>query len=62
VALGGGVVVGERTLVGIGSAARPAVRIGADVIVGAGSAIVRDILDGATVAGCPARPLLRGRT
>lgn len=58
-ALAGNVAVGERTLVGVGSAVRPGVTIAADVVVGAGSAVVSDIPAGITVAGAPARPLVR---
>jgi sugar O-acyltransferase (sialic acid O-acetyltransferase NeuD family) len=57
--LAGNVHIGERTLVGVGSTVRPDIRIGADVVIGAGSVVVADIPDGATVAGAPARPLIR---
>lgn len=56
-ALAGNVVVGARALVGIGSAVRPGIRIGDDAVIGAGSAVVRDVAPGARVAGVPARPL-----
>jgi UDP-perosamine 4-acetyltransferase len=59
VALAGNVRVGERTLIGVGSSVRPGVWIGADVTVGAGSAVVTDIGDGLVVAGAPARRLNR---
>jgi UDP-perosamine 4-acetyltransferase len=55
-ALGGGVSVGPRALVGIGATVLPKVRIGADAVVGAGSVVTRDVADGATVLGVPARP------
>ena len=42
---------------GVGSAVRPGVRIGADATVGAGSAVVADVPDGVVVAGTPARAL-----
>ena len=56
-ALAGRVRVGRRTLVGVGTAVRPGIVIGADAVVGAGSVVVRDVPDGETVAGCPAKPL-----
>ena len=37
----------------------PDVEIGANVIVGAGAAVVSDVSDGLTVVGNPAKPLIR---
>lgn len=55
VALGGGVRVGERVLLGTGACVLPGVRIADDVVVGAG-AVVREDIDGpGTWAGVPAR-------
>jgi sugar O-acyltransferase (sialic acid O-acetyltransferase NeuD family) len=56
-ALGGGVVIGARTHLGLGAVARPLVQIGADVRVGAGAAVIRDIPDGLTVVGVPAKAI-----
>lgn len=53
--LAGGVQVGERAWVGIGASVRQSVRIGCGVVVGAGAAVVADIVDGVTVMGVPAR-------
>lgn len=53
--LGGGVSVGDFTLVGIGSSVLPSVRIGSNVIIGAGSVVTRDIPDNVTAKGVPAR-------
>lgn len=55
-ALGGGVVLGDRTHLGLGAVVLPGVRIGADVRVGAGAVVTRDVPDGLTVLGVPARP------
>lgn len=57
--LGGGVVVGARTGIGIGASIRHGVRIGADVMVGAGAAVVDDLPDAVTAVGVPARTAKR---
>lgn len=51
----GGVRVGDGTLIGAGARVTPGVKIGAGCVVGAGSVVVRDVGDGATVMGNPAR-------
>jgi sugar O-acyltransferase (sialic acid O-acetyltransferase NeuD family) len=56
--LGGDVHVGVRTHMGLGAVALPGVRIGADVRVGAGAVVHRNVADGLTVVGVPARPLV----
>jgi sugar O-acyltransferase (sialic acid O-acetyltransferase NeuD family) len=55
--LAGNVEVGPRSWFGIGAVARQGIKIGADVTVGAGAVVVRDIPDNATVVGNPAREL-----
>ncbi len=55
VALGGGVTVGQNSLLGLSVAVGPGLSIGANVIAGIGAAVVRDVPDGATVKGVPAR-------
>ena len=35
----------------------PGVRIGANVVIGAGSTVIEDIADNVRAAGAPARPL-----
>lgn len=56
-ALGGGVRIGDRTHLGLGAVALPGVSIGSDVRVGAGAVVHRDVRDGATVVGVPARSM-----
>lgn len=51
----GSVSIGIRTWFGIGAVAKQGIRIGADVVVGAGAVCVRDVRDGVTVVGVPAR-------
>jgi sugar O-acyltransferase (sialic acid O-acetyltransferase NeuD family) len=55
--LAGGVRVGQCSWVGIGACVKQMVEIGADVMVGAGAAVVTNVVDGATVVGVPARAL-----
>ena len=55
--LAGCVTVGARTLLGVNCAVRPGIVIGADVVVGAGSAVVTTIEKGMCVGGVPARLL-----
>jgi len=49
--------IGERTLVGVGSAINPGISIAPDVIIGAGAVVVRDISSPGTYAGNPAHTL-----
>lgn len=51
------VIVGDRSLVGVGASVRGQIRIGSDVVVGAGSAVVKDVESGAVIAGVPAKPV-----
>ncbi|MGE3961345.1 MAG: NeuD/PglB/VioB family sugar acetyltransferase [Dehalococcoidia bacterium] len=53
----GGVRVGEYAAIGAGVVARPGVVIGAKAVVGAGAAVTKDIPEGETWAGNPARSL-----
>ena len=55
--LAGNVTVGEQSWLGIGCAIRQGIRIGSNVTVGAGAVVVKDVADGLTVAGCPARDI-----
>jgi len=53
--LAGHVSIGEGAVVGIGAAICPGCTIGAWSIVGAGAAVVREVPDGITAIGVPAR-------
>jgi sugar O-acyltransferase (sialic acid O-acetyltransferase NeuD family) len=55
--LAGDVQVGDRSWIGIGASVIQQICIGADVTVGAGAAVVRDLPDGVTAVGVPARVL-----
>jgi acetyltransferase-like isoleucine patch superfamily enzyme len=53
--------VGRGASIGSGAAILCGVSIGAGALVGAGAVVTRDVAPGATVAGVPARALLRRR-
>jgi maltose O-acetyltransferase len=54
---GRSVTIGRNVWIGGGALILPGITIGDDAIVGAGSVVTRDVPDGATVAGNPARLL-----
>jgi sugar O-acyltransferase (sialic acid O-acetyltransferase NeuD family) len=55
--LAGTVRIGEETFVGAGAVIIPGVVVGARCVIGAGAVVVRDVPDGITVVGVPARPV-----
>lgn len=55
VRLAGGVEVGSCSWVGVGTSVRQLVKIGSNVVIGAGAAVVSDIENGAIAVGVPAR-------
>ena len=52
-------VVEDGASIGSGAIVLGGVRIGAGALVGAGAVVSRDVAEGATVAGVPARALMR---
>jgi sugar O-acyltransferase (sialic acid O-acetyltransferase NeuD family) len=57
--LAGNVTLDTMAYVGIGASVIPGVRIGAGAMIGAGAAVVRDIPEGVTAVGVPARVVRR---
>lgn len=53
--LGGRVEVGEGTQIGIGASILPGIKIGKWCIIGAGAVVTKDIPDGVTAVGVPAK-------
>ncbi len=53
--LSGNVTVGEGTHIGSGAVVIPGIKIGKWATVGAGTVVIKDVPDGATVVGSPAR-------
>ena len=59
--LAGGTHIGAQSWIGIGAVTRQQTRIGSGVVVGAGAVVVKDIADGITAVGNPARPIREKR-
>ena len=57
VALGGGVQVGEGTYLGTHATVREGLRVGAEAMLGTGSALVTDLPAAETWSGVPAKRL-----
>lgn len=55
--IGGSATIGDRVFIGMNASIRNKVRIGNDVTIGMGSVVTKDVPDGQTWAGNPARPL-----
>jgi sugar O-acyltransferase (sialic acid O-acetyltransferase NeuD family) len=55
--ISGGVVIGEGALVGTGAQVLQYLKIGKGARVGGGAVVTKDVPDGVTVVGAPAKPL-----
>ena len=58
-AVGGFAVIGEGCFLGLRAAVKNRVTIGRNCTVGMGAVVIRDVADGLTVCGNPARPLIK---
>lgn len=55
VRISGNVAVGKRSYIGVQAAFRQGLAIGSDTVVGMGSVVIKDVPDGCTVVGNPAK-------
>lgn len=53
----GSVYAGTNSWICAGATVLPRVRLGADSVIGAGAVVIRDVPDGTTVVGVPAKPV-----
>jgi len=53
-------VIGDRVFIGAGAKILGPVTIGNDAMIGANAVVIRDVADGATAVGVPARVILPG--
>ena len=54
--ISGGVRIGARVLIGTGAQVLQYLHVGSGAVVGAGAVVTRDVPEGVTVVGAPARP------
>lgn len=55
VAICGGVTIGEGSFIGAGSVIKNGVTIGENCVIGCGSVVIKDVRDGQTIYGNPAK-------
>ena len=55
--IGGSVVIGDNSFIGMGAKIKNKVTIGKNCIIGAGAVVLKDVPDGETWAGCPAKAI-----
>jgi sugar O-acyltransferase (sialic acid O-acetyltransferase NeuD family) len=58
--IGGGCRIDDGAFIGIGAVLAPGVTVGRNAIVGAGAVVIKDVAEGATVVGNPARVIATG--
>lgn len=59
--ISGGVVIEEGVLVGTGSQILQYLRVGRGSTIGGGAVVTKDVPEGVTVVGAPAKPLIKNR-
>ncbi len=53
----GNTSVGELSWFGVGATSRQGSKIGSNATIGAGAVVIKEVADGETVIGCPAKPI-----
>ena len=53
----GGVIVGNDSFIGTNSVVKQGVSIGENVVIGAGSVVIKDVLNNTKVAGNPSKKI-----
>lgn len=61
-ALGGGVSIGRRVLVGAGATILPGMQVGDDAVIGAGSVVLADVPAGQTFVGVPGKNIFERKS
>lgn len=59
--IGGSVVIGDHTFIGMNASIKNGIKIGANVTIGAGAVVLKDVPDGETWVGNPARKLEKSK-
>lgn len=55
--IGGSAIIGDRTFIGMNVSIKNKIKVGNDCYIGAGAVVVKDIPDGETWAGVPAKKI-----
>lgn len=58
--ISGRVKIGNGAYIGVGAVIREGINIGAGSLIGAGAVVVKDVDNDITVAGVPAKPIVKG--
>jgi UDP-3-O-[3-hydroxymyristoyl] glucosamine N-acyltransferase len=59
VVIGGSCEIGDNVYIGIGAMIKNKIRIGNNAVIGMGAVVLKDVPDGVTVVGNPAKPIIK---
>jgi UDP-3-O-[3-hydroxymyristoyl] glucosamine N-acyltransferase len=57
--IGGSCEIGDNVYIGIGAMIKNKIRIGNNAVIGMGAVVLKDVAEGETVVGNPAKPLIK---